>query len=435
MISSSSPLNLRGGDCEIAPKFKKSMSRKTLGEDISKLINYGDELDYKILSNNTFSDKVEINLNVFGSSMEYWVQGLGRGISVEIGSITGVAAVLKRGTVVEDAGIVVVGIDISDEDVGIAVVGEGRSISPVSKGIEVKVEVCVSVDLICGEESEPSFSILSVMQVRSTSHCSQLCGRVFALVNKIYPVVVVNSIMPHLLADLACRPFILVLKASEPNSSCINSCGSLNIPYLFRTSEGCYLDESFLITCNNTFETPIPFLRRGTITVLNISLDGELRVSTFVAHDCYNESGLLFSDRLSKLTLSKFPISYTKNKFTAVGCDTYVIIKGSRGQNHTTGCLSLCDSVNSVVNGSCSGIGCCQTSIPEGVIDFTVGLGSFSNHSAVLNFNPCGFGFVVEEKAYNFSFLDLTNLLNIETVPVVLDWAVGNETCPDAQTN
>ena len=84
-----------------------------------------------------------------------------------------------------------------------------------------------------------------------------------------------------------------------------------------------------------------------------------------------------------------------------------------------------------MVNGSCSGIGCCQTSIPEGVIDFTVGLGSFSNHSVVLNFNPCGFGFVVEEKAYNFSSLDLTNLLNIETVPVVLDY----ETCPDAQTN
>ncbi len=71
---------------------------------------------------------------------------------MEIGSIIGVAAVLKRGTVVEDASIAVVGIDISDEDVGIAVVGEGRSISPMGKGIEVKVEVCVSVDLICGEE-------------------------------------------------------------------------------------------------------------------------------------------------------------------------------------------------------------------------------------------------------------------------------------------
>ena len=78
MISSSSPLNLRDGDCEIVPEFKKSMSRKTLSEDISKLINYGDELDYEILSKNTFSDKVEINLNVFGSSMEYWVRGNGQ---------------------------------------------------------------------------------------------------------------------------------------------------------------------------------------------------------------------------------------------------------------------------------------------------------------------------------------------------------------------
>jgi hypothetical protein len=75
MLSSSSPLNLRDGDREIAPEFKKSMSRKTLSEDISKLINCGDEFDHEILAKNTFSDKVEINLNVFGSSMEDWVRG------------------------------------------------------------------------------------------------------------------------------------------------------------------------------------------------------------------------------------------------------------------------------------------------------------------------------------------------------------------------
>jgi hypothetical protein len=79
MISSSSPLNLRDGDCEIAPEFKKSMSWKTLSEDISELINCGDEFDHEILSKNSFSDKVEINLNVFGSSMEDWVRGNSQG--------------------------------------------------------------------------------------------------------------------------------------------------------------------------------------------------------------------------------------------------------------------------------------------------------------------------------------------------------------------
>ncbi len=67
-----------------------------------------------------------------------------------------------------------------------------------------------------------------------------------------------------------------------------------------------------------------------------------------------------------------------------------------------------------------------------------MGLECYDSHSLVLDFNPCGFAFVVEETSYNFSSSDLKNFSNIEAVPVVLDWAVGSdssETCPDAQRN
>jgi hypothetical protein len=237
--------------------------------------------------------------------------------------------------------------------------------------------------------------------------------------------------------------FILAAAAAaQPDSSCNKTCGNLSIPYPFGTNKGCYHDSSFLITCNYSSGTPTPFLRKGNIRVLNISLDGELRVLSPVARDCYNESGLRVKNRRYQFTLSKFPVSYTRNKFTAVGCDTYAIISGkvidqgtSEVKNYTTGCLSLCDNIDSVDNGSCSGIGCCQTSIPEGARNLTATVRSFNNHSAVVGFNPCGFGFVVEEEAYNFSPLDLKSLEDRETVPVVLDWAVGNDTCPDAQKN
>ncbi|KAF3965363.1 hypothetical protein CMV_010444 [Castanea mollissima] len=223
--------------------------------------------------------------------------------------------------------------------------------------------------------------------------------------------------------------------ASQPNSNCMQNCGSLNIPYPFGTREGCYLEESFLIICNDThFNPPMPFLGYGNLQVLNISLDGELRVSTFVARDCYNKSGLNFSNSYSSLTSPNFPISHERNMFTAIGCDTLALIGNIDGKNYTTGCLSLCDNIESVDTGYCSGIGCCQTSIPKGVTDFIVVFLSFDNHSKVLEFNPCDIGFVVEENAYNFSSLDLTNFKN-DTVPVVLDWAVGNETCLDAQRN
>jgi hypothetical protein len=235
--------------------------------------------------------------------------------------------------------------------------------------------------------------------------------------------------------------FILAATAaSQPDPNCKKTCGDLSIPYPFGISERCYLDSSFLITCNDSSGIPTPFLRISNIPVHDISLDGELRILATVARDCYNESGLSVDRKNPHLTLSKFTISSTRNKFTVVGCDTIAYISGaiqatSGEKNYTTGCISLCDKIENVDNGSCSGFGCCQTSIPEGGRELKARVRSFDNYAAVFGFNPCGFAFVVEEEAYNFSSLDLTNLRDIVRVPVVLDWAVENETCEDAQKN
>lgn len=229
---------------------------------------------------------------------------------------------------------------------------------------------------------------------------------------------------------------ILATKASgQSKPGCSDRCGSLTIPYPFGTTSGCYLDESFLVSCNISSDgsPPNPFLGRGNATILNITLDGELRISTFVARKCYNQSGLPIDVSGSTLNLARFLVSNTKNKFTAVGCDTIALVLGSEMQNYTTGCLSLCDKVGNVVNGSCSGVGCCQTSIPQGVRDFSVGVSSLGNHTSVFDFNPCSYAFVVEDDAYSFSSLDLRDFQKRTTVPIVLDWTVGNLTCEEAQ--
>ena len=216
-------------------------------------------------------------------------------------------------------------------------------------------------------------------------------------------------------------------KASQPNSSCGNvSCGNVNIPYPFGTKEGCYRDESFLITCDNTSETtPKPFLSLSKLPVLNISLEGELLVSTPIARR-YSNASIIGADN----KLSKFPLSVKRNRFTVVGCNTSAFItRYSTGKDYVTGCTSLCNQY-SVVNGSCFGIGCCQTPIPKGVTDYVVEFWPIGEH----NSNNSDFGFVVEEGADNFS-LDPENLENRKTAPVVLDWAVGNETCLHAKRN
>lgn len=232
--------------------------------------------------------------------------------------------------------------------------------------------------------------------------------------------------------------FVLIINfatqvASQAKLGCTDRCGPLEIPYPFGITDGCFLDESFLITCNTSFSPPKLFL--GRASVLNISLDGELRVSSPVARQCYDASGNLTEDKTSQIFLTDFRISNTRNRFTAVGCDTFAAIAGTQGQNFTTGCLSICEQIESVTNGTCAGIGCCQAMIPRGMRNFGAAVGGLNNHTAVSSFNPCSYAFLVEEGSYNFSSTDLIDLRNREDMPVVLDWAVSNITCQQARSN
>ncbi|KAF2296650.1 hypothetical protein GH714_000866 [Hevea brasiliensis] len=139
-----------------------------------------------------------------------------------------------------------------------------------------------------------------------------------------------------------------VSPTSHAKPGCPDSCGNLSIPYPFGTRKGCYLNESFLITCKHSTNTPF----WGNIQVLNISLEGQLRIFSWLARDCYDKYGWL------------------QQSSQAMPPD-----------------VSLCNTMDSVVNDSCSGIGCCQTSIPKGK----------------------------------------------ERFPVVLDWAIGDTTCEEAR--
>ena len=242
----------------------------------------------------------------------------------------------------------------------------------------------------------------------------------------------------HLLFLLLLLATLFTAKAaSQPLSNCTRNCGSLKIPYPFGTTEGCYLDSSFLINCTQTSSRtpPTPFLGRNNISVLNISLDGELLISQPVVSDCYNGRGKLTSGFVPHvLNLASFYFSSTRNKLTAVGCDTLGLVVGwGLQRNYTVGCVSLCSRLSDIVaNGSCSGTGCCDTSIPQGLSEVSYISGTVYNHTRVHDFNPCGYAFLVEEGAYNFSSTDVVSFPK-KGFPVVLDWAVGNHTCEEAQ--
>ncbi|KAL7156126.1 hypothetical protein ABFS83_03G121900 [Erythranthe nasuta] len=215
--------------------------------------------------------------------------------------------------------------------------------------------------------------------------------------------------------------------------SCAATCGGVSIPYPFGTTENCYRSPSFMVVCNETSNGTQLFL--GDIPIKSINLDdGQLTVMTFIGHVCYNRNGSLASIIETSTTLPPhLTINNTANKVTIVGCDALGIVSGQGlGRSYLTGCVTTCYKREDLMEGSCTGSGCCQTSIPQNVRAMDIDLGSISNYTNVSDFNECGYAFVAEQNAFNFSYQSLTDLKNVTRLPMVIDWAMENLTCADA---
>ncbi|CAL5333147.1 unnamed protein product [Camellia sinensis] len=263
------------------------------------------------------------------------------------------------------------------------------------------------------------------------SHGMQLQLQPIIMILVLVQVVVV-LIFSLSAATKAAPPTVADLK----NHGCMNHCGNLSIPYPFGVKENCYLSKDFFINCSHSQ----PYLRHGNLDVTNIWLEeGELGVMSYISRNCYDRLGTpLQSNIYAWLNATNFSISSTKNKFTSIGCDTYAYLRVLENESFAfaTGCVSSCMSISYVPDdGSCSGIGCCQTSIPKRLSHIEIHARSFSNHTNVSNFNPCSYAFVVEEAAFNFSKTYLQNFTK-DMVPLVLDWGIwDNETCDEAKRN
>ncbi|KAD7477878.1 hypothetical protein E3N88_01014 [Mikania micrantha] len=228
---------------------------------------------------------------------------------------------------------------------------------------------------------------------------------------------------------------------AKPN--CTTACGNITVPYPFGIGTDCSLDDnSFNLTCDTSnYESPKLFIENGNLDIYSIS-DSELRVFTIVSNRCYDQSGYAdgYTSHIDIGTYKAFTFS-TKNKFTVVGCDDYALISGIDNAYFAGGCYGLCREEVDVANGECSGIGCCQASMPKGLTYYNVTLKTLHDHSDVLSFNECGYGFLAEEGKYKFNTSDLStnysNFINTieSTMPVVLDWVIKSNKSCDAEVN
>ncbi|KAH6783805.1 hypothetical protein C2S52_008764 [Perilla frutescens var. hirtella] len=230
--------------------------------------------------------------------------------------------------------------------------------------------------------------------------------------------------------------------SSTSFEGCPIKCGDLTVPYPFGISSAsaCSINPSFDIICDVSTDPPKAFLASASalILVLGIS-ETNIRIQNQPAMSCYQDNGTIVGTDFG-MNFSGTPFSFSnENKLTAVGCDDVAFVlrnpfdPKADDVDLITSCVAICSKLDDLSNGFCSGIGCCQSSIPKGVQSIYSTMTTLSDRSKVPELSSCGYSFLAEQNSYTFNVSDISDpsFFNktTDTVPIVLDWAIGNRTC------
>ncbi|XP_034697644.1 wall-associated receptor kinase 5-like isoform X1 [Vitis riparia] len=219
---------------------------------------------------------------------------------------------------------------------------------------------------------------------------------------------------------------------------CPEKCGNITIPYPFGMGKGCYLNRNFEITCNMSSNPPRPLLLQE-VQLLQISED-YLRINDIVHHSCFNkQSGKTNSSHVPYNRTHHFSYSHTQNEFIAIGCDIFAYITEGNSKTNATGCASLCNTDKDIAtdfsSSACSGIGCCRTYLQTDISRFYLKMRSINMITPIWTSQPCGLAFISERNFFIRQYFNLSSKFlerNLYFVPAVLDWSVGEVSCPEA---
>nr|XP_010918195.1 wall-associated receptor kinase 1 isoform X1 [Elaeis guineensis] len=213
-----------------------------------------------------------------------------------------------------------------------------------------------------------------------------------------------------------------------------------NVPYPFGVP-GIAM-KGFEISCNGT--SPILKLGNNSYEIEDISLlQGNLSIyAGTIFHRCNQD----FTVAPGNIDLEGTPYTIantesSNNMLTIVGCNHVVTVQGHPSSYSTSACVSFCDSVDDVIDGSCSGLGCCQFSIPKGLKSFIMWFQFLNLTNRVSNATEiprCIQAFFVQQNNFTFSSEMLENVVKDNQVSqdrylMTLDWAIGNTNCTQAK--
>ncbi|XP_058211506.1 wall-associated receptor kinase 5-like [Rhododendron vialii] len=114
-----------------------------------------------------------------------------------------------------------------------------------------------------------------------------------------------------------------------------------------------------------------------------------------------------------------------------LSCDDFGQLLGSSQVGSlSSGCGSICSNSMDMTDLKCPGIGCCQIIVPKGLKSYNVSLKSFENRTQIMSNGKCGYAFVGEQDGFHFpSLSDFSDPNFRNRIPIVLDYAIGNQSC------
>lgn len=230
---------------------------------------------------------------------------------------------------------------------------------------------------------------------------------------------------------------VTALGAPVALPGCPETCGNLTVPYPFGIRQGCF-HEGFDLTCDETHQPPKLFLGDG-VEVLGISLpDGTVRIRSRLM----NARSLAFNGSWSAgvKVLGHLALSAERNLFVAIGCNFLARLSPHYAHHsYASICATMCEEDQLPLNtsishypSSCSGVGCCQTSIAQGFPSYGILLTDFD--AARFSFGEFA-AFIADREWFSENQVMLQKsffspnrqvMVNSTVIPAVLEWSFSS---------